>query len=112
MSVEKPSDGTAEKTDYKVHDAAQKARETLDSAVHDAGEAIRGGLDRVKAGLDNVKDAVNEQVHRGAAEAERAHREAAGDDLTAGERVSSVANEIKNEAQAELDALKQRARKL
>jgi vacuolar-type H+-ATPase subunit H len=112
MSVDEPSDSASKKADYKVHDAAEKTRETIDAAVHDAGETIRGGIDRVKASLENVKDAVSEKLHRGAAEAERTHREIAGDDLTAGERVGSIANEVKNDAQAEIDALKQRARKL
>ena len=105
------SQSAAEKAAAKAHDATEKARDGVEAAVHEAGQVIREGAARFKDSVANVKDAVSEQLHRGAAEVERTRRDAAGDDLTASERLASIANEIKNNAQAEIDALKQRARK-
>jgi hypothetical protein len=96
MSAESSSQDAADR-------AAQKARE--------AGEKIRDGLDRLKDRVADVKDSINEKLHREAADAEHAHRDAAGGDMTAGDRVASIANEVKSNAQAGIDALKQRARK-
>lgn len=111
MSADKSSENAAEKAAAKAHEATEKARDGVDAAVHDAGRAIREGAARFKDSVANVKDAVSEQLHRGAAEVEHTRRDAAGDDLSASERLASIAKEIKNNAQAEIDALKQRARK-
>ncbi len=102
------ADNSSQNAGDKVQDAAERTKEAVKSAVHDAGEALRGGAELFKKDLENVKDAVNEKLHRDAAEAERARRET---NLTASERVASVANEIKNNAQADVDELKQAARK-
>jgi Sec-independent protein translocase protein TatA len=96
MSADSSSQDAAER-------AAKKARE--------AGEKIRDGLDRLKDRVADVKDSVNEKLHREAAQAEHARRDAAGEDMTAGDRVASVANEAKSTVQAGIDALKQRVRK-
>lgn len=108
MSYGSSKNSGDEKSAAEARESAAKARKAVDSAAH----AIHVGLDRVKAGVENVKDAISEKLHRGAAEAERTHREVAGDDLTASEKVASVANEVKNDAQADIDALKQGLRKL
>jgi hypothetical protein len=60
--------------------------------------------------VDNVKDAFSEGAHKGTAEAEHEKREVAGDQMTAGENVSSMANEAKNNVQAGVDHAKQDAR--
>jgi hypothetical protein len=61
--------------------------------------------------IDNTVDAVSEGKHRGEAAAEQAKRDLAGDTMTPGDKVSSVANQAKNTVQADLDAAKQAARK-
>lgn len=60
---------------------------------------------------DNVKDTVNEAGHRSDAEAEQAKRDVAGDTMTPGEKISSVANEATNRVQAGVDHAKVEARK-
>jgi hypothetical protein len=108
MSYEGSPNSGDEKSAAEARESAAKARKAVDSAAR----AIHDGLNRVKASVENVKDAINEKMHRGAAEAERTHREVAGDDLTASEKLASVANEVRNDAQADIDALKQGVRKL
>ena len=66
--------------------------------------------DAIKRGIDDVKDSVHETQHRSAAEGERARRDVLGDELTPGEKVGSVANEAKQRAQAEVDAMKRELR--
>ena len=66
--------------------------------------------DTVKKAVDDVRDATHETLHRSSAEAERARREVAGDEMTTGEKVKSVANEAKNRAQAEIDEAKRKVR--
>jgi hypothetical protein len=56
--------------------------------------------------IDNVKDGVNEAVHKTNAEDERVQREAAGDALTPGEKASSIAREATNNVQAGIDKAK------
>ncbi len=56
--------------------------------------------------IDNVKDAISEAGHRGAAEAEQAKRDVAGDELTPGENLASMANQAKHSIAAEVDAAK------
>lgn len=102
------ADNSSKTTADKAHDAAERAKESVDSTLHDAGQAIRGGVDLFKETVANTKDAVNEQLHRNAAEAERVRQEG---NLSANERVVSVANEVKNDAQAHVDELKQNLRK-
>jgi hypothetical protein len=95
-------------TGEKIHDAGENTKSAFENVMHDAGQALRDGADLFKADLENVKDAVNEQLHRNAAEAEQARREG---NLRESERLESVANELKNNAQADVDELKQQARK-
>jgi len=66
--------------------------------------------DAVKKTADNVRDSLHEAGHRSSAEAERAKRDALGDEMTPGEKAGSALNEAKNRVQAEIDAGKQRIR--
>ncbi|HEY5426570.1 MAG TPA: hypothetical protein VIJ77_08485 [Candidatus Tumulicola sp.] len=69
-----------------------------------------GIKDAIEKTVENAKDALNEGGHRSAAEGERAKRELVGDEMTPGERVKSVANEAKENVQAEYDATKRNVR--
>jgi F0F1-type ATP synthase membrane subunit b/b' len=60
--------------------------------------------------FDDVKDAAHEATHRTKAELEKARREAAGDTMTTGEKIKSVADETKERVQAGVDHLKRDAR--
>lgn len=62
-----------------------------------------------KAARD-VKDASSEALHRTAADAEKARREAEGDEMTSGEKLESMANEAKHRTQAGVDAAKRSVR--
>lgn len=68
-------------------------------------DAIGRTLGEVEAAVertvDKAKDAINEAKHRAEAEAERKRRELAGDDMDPASRLGSVANEIKNDVQAD-----------
>jgi hypothetical protein len=66
--------------------------------------------DAVKHAVDDTKDAVHEAGHRAAADAEKTDRDALGNEMTPGEKVGSVANEIKHRTQAEVDETKRRLR--
>jgi hypothetical protein len=111
MSVERSSQTAGERAAEKAHEAAQNAKDTIDAAVRNADEAIRGGVESIKSSVDNMRDAVNEKLHRGAAEAEHTRREVSGDEMTTEDRIVSLANEAKNNAQAGVDAFKQNLRK-
>lgn len=67
--------------------------------------------DDLKNMVGAVKDSVNEATHKGEAEGEHARRDIAGDTLTPGEKIGSVANEAKNNVQAGVDHAKVEARK-
>lgn len=67
--------------------------------------------DSIKNTVETVKDSVNEGLHKSTAEAEHARRETAGDTMTTGEKVNSMANEVKNNVQAGTDHAKVEARK-
>ncbi len=67
--------------------------------------------DDLKNTFDSVKDKLSEAGHKSSAEAERTRREVAGDTLTPGESLASVANEATNEVQASMDHAKVEARK-
>ena len=60
--------------------------------------------------IDNAKDAMSEAAHRAEAEAERKRRSVTGDTMTGSEKVGSMANEVKNDAQAEIDRAKRDVR--
>jgi hypothetical protein len=68
-------------------------------------------MNDLKNGLGAIKDSISEGAHKGAADAEHAKRDVAGDSLTTGEKVSSIANEAKNNVQAGVDHAKVEARK-
>jgi hypothetical protein len=72
-------------------------------------DPVTKAADAVKHAVDDTKDAVHEAGHR-AADAEKARREALGDEMTPGEKVGSGANEIKNRTQAEIDEAKRKLR--
>ncbi|MBD5633160.1 MAG: hypothetical protein IAI49_01675 [Candidatus Eremiobacteraeota bacterium] len=69
-----------------------------------------GLKDELVKGLDNVKDAFSEAGHRSAAEGEQAKRDVAGDQMTVGENVGSIANQAKNTIAADVDSAKQELR--
>jgi hypothetical protein len=64
----------------------------------------------VKDTIDNTRDTAREAIHRSTAEAEHARRDSAGGEMTAGEKVKSAGNEVKNRTQAELDKMKREVR--
>ena len=69
-----------------------------------------GIKDAIEKTVEDVKDALHESGHRSAAEGEHAKRELVGDEMTPGEHVKSVANEAKENVQAEYDAAKRNVR--
>jgi hypothetical protein len=66
--------------------------------------------DAIKKTVDDAKDTLREAGHRGNAEGEKAKRELLGDEMTAGEKAKSVANQAKETVQAEYDAAKKDVR--
>ena len=66
--------------------------------------------DDVKKAVDDAKDAMHEVKHRSEAEIEKAKREIAGDDMTAGEKVKSVVHEDVERTKAEIDKAKREVR--
>jgi hypothetical protein len=69
-------------------------------------DSLDRAADAIKGSVDDAKDRVHEAQHRSAAEGERGRRELLGDELTPGEKAGSIANEAKQRAQAEVDAMK------
>jgi hypothetical protein len=69
--------------------------------------SIRHDIDKT---VKDVKDAFNEGKHRGIADAEQASRDAAGDEMTAGEKADSMLNQAKHSVAAEVDRAKRKAR--
>ncbi len=80
----------------------------MQSAGHTPSMSIQNDLKNM---VGAVKDTLSEAGHKGAADAEHARRDAAGDTMTTGEKISSVANEAKNNVQAGVDHAKVEARK-
>lgn len=103
MSAEEPSKTVGK----KVHEAAERAKEDIDSAAHGTKEAIHGGTELFKADVEEIKDAVSKQVHHDAAEAERRRRES---ELAGKEHIAEVTKKLDEKAQAEVDALKKDAK--
>lgn len=60
----------------------------------------------IKDAARDVRDATKETIHRANADVEHETREAAGDQMTMGEKVASGAREVKERAAAEGDKLK------
>ena len=73
-------------------------------------DSLDRAADAIKGTVDDVKDRMHETQHRSAAEGERGRRELLGDELTPGEKAGSIANEAKERAQAEIDAIKRELR--
>jgi hypothetical protein len=65
---------------------------------------------KIKDTVEDVRDAASEALHRSTAEAERARRDLAGDEMTTGEKIKSGANEAANRTQAEIDKAKRQIR--
>ncbi|MBV8489643.1 MAG: hypothetical protein JO199_03860 [Candidatus Eremiobacteraeota bacterium] len=64
----------------------------------------------VKDTVKDARDTVREGMHRSAADAEHTRRDVEGDEMTAGEKITSGANEAKNRIQAEVDKGKRQVR--
>ena len=64
----------------------------------------------INKAIDNVADTVKEHLHKGNAEAERASREMAGDEMTTSEKIESGGREFAERAKAEGDHLKRSVR--
>ena len=73
-------------------------------------DSVSKAADAIKHAVDDTKDAVHEAGHRTAADAEKTRRDALGKEMTPGEKVGSVANEIKNRTQAKVDEAKRKLR--
>jgi hypothetical protein len=64
----------------------------------------------VERTVDKAKDAINESKHRAEAAVEHNRRELAGDEMDPATRIGSVANEIKNDVQADVAQTKRSLR--
>ena len=69
-----------------------------------------GLMDGIKKTIDNVGDAINEATHKTNAEAEHATRDVAGDAMTPGEKLGSIANETKENVLGGIDHAKREVR--
>lgn len=67
--------------------------------------------DDLKNAVGAVKDSFSEASHKSTAEAERERRDLAGETMTTSEKVGSMANEAKNNVQADVDHAKVEARR-
>ncbi len=65
---------------------------------------------QIKRGAKDVRDAVDETMHRSTAEAEHTRREVEGDTMTPGEKMASGINEAKERLEAEADKAKRNIR--
>src|SRR5450755_1897723 len=74
-------------------------------------EAFDKAVDKTKDTVDNVKDAVSESGHRGAAKAEQTKRAVEGDQMSVTEKAGSMFNQAKETVQAKVDETKQDIRK-
>ncbi len=73
-------------------------------------EYSMGLMDGIKKTVDNVSDALSEAGHKTNAEAEHASRDVAGDAMTPGEKLGSVANEGKENLLGGVDRAKRDVR--
>ncbi len=69
-----------------------------------------GLKDDLKKTVDNIGDTMSEAGHRTKADAERADREVAGNAMTPGEKLGSVANEGKEQVLGDVDHAKRDVR--
>lgn len=73
-------------------------------------DSIDRAADAIKGAIDDTRDRVHENAHRSEAETEKMRRDVGGGAMDPGEKAGSVANEAKNRAQAEIDAMKRELR--
>ena len=73
-------------------------------------DAINDGLDAVKTGAANLKDAISEAGHRANAEGEQAKRNVAGDEMTPGEKATSLLRQGSESVKAGIDSAKRDVR--
>lgn len=73
----------------------------------DNRESITGEIEK---GAKDVRDTVSAGLHHSAAEAERARRDANGDEMTADQKIASGANEAKQRIQEGVDNAKRHVR--
>lgn len=64
----------------------------------------------IKKTVKDVGDAIKEGAHRGSADSERELRTEYGDVMTPGEKAGSMAREVSEDAKAEIDRAKRKAR--
>lgn len=64
----------------------------------------------IKKTIDDVGDAIKEGIHRGNADAEHDVRSELGDEMTTGEKASSVGREVSERTKAEIDKTKRNIR--
>jgi hypothetical protein len=64
----------------------------------------------IRKTVKNINDGVDELGHRVAAEGEKAKRDLAGSEMTAGEKAKSKVTETKHEVIAEVDKAKRKVR--
>jgi hypothetical protein len=76
-------------------------------AGHESGMGIKDELHKV---IDNAADALSEAGHKLNANTEQAKRDAAGDEMSAGEKAKSILNQGKETVLAEVDKTKQDVR--
>jgi predicted neutral ceramidase superfamily lipid hydrolase len=67
-------------------------------------------VEAVKDTVANVKDTASEAVHRVAAQVEQQKRNLVGDQMTTGEKASSMISQAKQTAQGDIDAMKREDR--
>jgi len=67
-------------------------------------------VEAVKDTVANVTDTASEAVHRVAAQAEQQKRNLVGDQMTTGEKASSMISQAKQTAQGDIDAMKREDR--
>jgi hypothetical protein len=124
MSIKDVLAGTGHDSSRSVQggfkDVAGATRANSSTSIKDDIKDVLGGTrdnscmsikDNIKNAVGAVKDSVSEAGHKSAAEAERQRRDLAGDAMTTGEKIGSVANEAKNNVQAGIDHAKVEARK-
>jgi hypothetical protein len=65
--------------------------------------------DAIKDTVDKTRNTINEARHRSAAEIEAEKRAKLGDNMTSTEKLESMAEELKQRTQAEVDEAKRKA---
>jgi hypothetical protein len=73
-------------------------------------DVVMGLKDDIEKGVKDIKDTITGASHRANAEGEQVKRDVAGDEMTPGEKIGSVANQIKETAEANYDEAKRNVR--